>query len=398
MLAVMKGHVPALQENPGLAVWRTGDGNKDVRAVFTWPEAEVASGDGHLRLWDAAAGTVKSWDFGSGNSTAVLLGLNNDEPRVAAGSVRKSDTGLTYRPSVLQFSPDRDPQVQNMPARLSFSFDRISDRPRAGGGVRKSEWPVRSRCRSAATGGSQTRLCPGSDRRDADPAASTVRFTLENSDLNSAPVVAAAPRGKWLAVAGFKNRAIEIYSIEDLLAQRTAPAARLRSQGVLYSKAMFVRRDKEVGLWLSEDPKAAPLQDGADFNFDKRSLTDDAKGWKNDTPSRAGWDVDFKDGQAIVSHEKDGIQDETGTPVPSQPGTRQGPRRPSVNRHCSRWRIPTGPVPRRISRFMIWHPAGRCVVSPDICKMCAGLPFPTRNRCWCRWPKIRPCGSGVLPI
>ena len=57
-----------------------------------------------------------------------------------------------------------------------------------------------------------------------------------------------------------------------------------------------------MGLWLSEDAKADPLQDGVIFNFEKRALANDAKGWTNDTPSRAGWDVDFKDGTASVTH------------------------------------------------------------------------------------------------
>src|SRR5262249_40681202 len=122
----------------------------------------------------------------------------------------------------------------------------------------------------------------------ANPATVRVRLALKNADPIHAPVVAAAPRGKWLAVAGFRDRGIEIYNVADLLRDQREPAARLNARGVPYKKCVFVRRGNEAGLWLSEDADAKPLQGGVFFSFDKRTLTDDAKGWAADVPDRAG--------------------------------------------------------------------------------------------------------------
>ena len=81
----------------------------------------------------------------------------------------------------------------------------------------------------------------------ANPATVSVRFSLKNADPVHVPVIAAAAHGKWLAVAGFKDRAIEIYAIEDLLRRkrnrRRVCTARASSTARLYSFAVKKRWD-----------------------------------------------------------------------------------------------------------------------------------------------------------
>jgi WD40 repeat protein len=291
---------PLEKERPGLAVWHTGDGNKQIRAVIVWPSfelndqvkiADIKDEQGRLFVWDAAGGdgALQRWTMGPGNSTAALLGFAGDEPRVVTGRVGKfGDNTVTGGLWVWRFSRGADTTAKIERA-VPFVFEDVRYRPFALA-------PVSSRADGRLDYVAAV-LQPSDEKLDhrlaltelaANSAAVRVRLALKNTDPNHAPVVAASPRGRWLAVAGFKDRAIELYAVADLLDGRREPAVRLNARGVRYKKAVFVRRDKETGLWLSEDADAKPLQGGIFFSFDKRALTDDAKGWAADAPDRAG--------------------------------------------------------------------------------------------------------------
>src|SRR5207244_1700551 len=126
-------------------------------------------------------------------------------------------------------------------------------RPRGRAGCRAGRAARGTRRRRSSvrrpTGRGCSREASAGSRR-ANPAALRHNFELKDTDPTQRPVVAAAPRGRWLAVAGFKDRAIAIYAVADLLARKTEPAQRLRTNGVQYHKTLFVTRDKEQGLWL----------------------------------------------------------------------------------------------------------------------------------------------------
>jgi WD40 repeat protein len=285
---------PLEKDRPALAVWHTGDGNTQVRAAVVWPSFELSDKvklddikdeQGHVYLWDAAAkgdAALQRWKTGPGNSTVALLGFTNDEPRVVTGSISKfGDNTMTGGLRVWRFSRDADTKG-TVEREAPFVLDRVR------------YWPWALAPVSTKGDGGFDRVAavlqPASDSPDlvltltnlADPPSS---LALKNTDRIHVPVIASAPRGKWLAVAGFKDRAVEIYAVDNL---RAGPAARLVNKGIHYRKAVFVRRDKETGLWLSEDADAKTLQGGTFFSFDKRALAADAKGWETDAPDRAG--------------------------------------------------------------------------------------------------------------
>ena len=61
-----------------------------MRVAIAWPETDPDTDEGVVRLWDAAAKGAdarQSWDCGPWNSTAALLGVEDNQPRVAFGSV-----------------------------------------------------------------------------------------------------------------------------------------------------------------------------------------------------------------------------------------------------------------------------------------------------------------------
>jgi WD40 repeat protein len=146
------------------------------------------------------------------------------------------------------------------------------------------------------------------------------------------PVMAASPKGQWIAVACFRDCAIEIYRLEDLTTGNGKPSARLKTKATLFSQARFVRRKQEIGLWLSDDPDAKPQEGGMVFSFENRTLTKNNNGWDDDTPDKK-WSGKFnpKESQFDLSP---GGKDVTLKLEPSDiPNKGAGAFRPSNDQH-----------------------------------------------------------------
>src|SRR5207302_987796 len=79
--------------------------------------------------------------------------------------------------------------------------------------------------------------------------------------IESLPVLAAAPGGRFLAVAGNKDHRILVFTIADLLNQRGEPQV-LHSAGASQRYVAFVSRvennEKKWGIALSETGKSQP--------------------------------------------------------------------------------------------------------------------------------------------
>ena len=202
-LAVLE-NLPSRPQGPGLAVWHTGDEKKNLRVAIAWPETDLKSVKGALRLWDVTAGKiVRSPEAGPWNSTAALLDTTGDEPRVVSGTtIVESPEVQIGGLRVWRFSKDPGADLKEWPS-VRFTFDRVAHRMYALAPL------------SAESDGRFTHVAavlqPNKEGLDyvlaltdvsaGNPVTISRHFSLENTDLFSRPVVAASPRGRWLAVA-----------------------------------------------------------------------------------------------------------------------------------------------------------------------------------------------------
>ncbi len=260
---------------PGLAIWRTGDGLRQIRVAIAW-------GDGELRIWDVEPGRmVRKQNDGKYNNTVAFL---PSASRLASGSFR----GRNGRVRQWNIPAGGDPSVIAQPiAQLAAGegvfynpISLISVASKAGGATdhlaavvqvsrgRKVEYELRlfdARPRSFGTERGRVALWSGG---------------------GSHPALAAAGGGSHLAVAGSPEHEIQVFSIAKLLAGRAAPQ-RLRSAGAVVRYASFVRKGKQLGIALGGDPKARagftakePRENDRIFDFQKRAVVDDRAGWQ----------------------------------------------------------------------------------------------------------------------
>lgn len=115
------------------------------------------------------------------------------------------------------------------------------------------------------------------------------------------PVLAAAPNGRHLAVAGNPDHRILVYSVDDLLAGRDQPKM-LQSDGAKIPYVAFVRKGNNPGLLLSESPDPGTRKTGTlIFDFTKL-MADDPEAWPLAAPKTDGWKA-----EPVVKKEKERI-------------------------------------------------------------------------------------------
>jgi WD40 repeat protein len=277
---------------PGLAAWRTGDGAKDLHVAMAW-------GDGRLRVWDVADGSLWKKDE-RGQFNDPLAAVPSERRAISAGvsersgQVRLWDVAGKDGPEALRrFTiPAPHEEVTLIPrglAPFSTKAEGAADhvavvlRARAAGKVNREH---DGECWLQLID-----LKANGERPEHKPLLLWKDTTL--------PAVAAAPGGEYLAVAGNSAHEIRVYAVKDLLAGRDA-FQRLRSAGAAHQYVAFVTRGEDAGLLLSEAPagkKGAEARDpkGGDliFDFTKRELSDDGRGWKAAAPNRTGWAVEL---------------------------------------------------------------------------------------------------------
>ena len=257
---------------PGLAVWHTGREARQVCVAFAW-------GDERFRIWDVAGGKVTTKAQPFFNTTAVYL-PETDEV-LAGNSMSKEGNYFGYL-RAWPARPDREPAAGRR-VELADAF------PRA---LAPLSWNG-----DGKTDGAAVVLYIPPDRTASRRPEYTLRLlglqpfgTLGaaiplwggTADL---PVLATAPRGHFLAVAGNPGHTIRLYAIADLRQNKVTPLQELRSAGAIMRSVAFVKDGKERGLRLNERPDAAG---GLVYDFAKRTLTDDLQGWQTDAPRAAG--------------------------------------------------------------------------------------------------------------
>jgi WD40 repeat protein len=267
---------------PGLVVWHSGNRPTEVRVAIAWPMDDDLK-PVSLRIWKPDLAATEPMDTETadlfarplallekdGKAIVLVGGLGPDQGRLRMwrlGAEPPFETTASFQPhNTTHFVPD---------AIVPVSV--------AGDGK---------------VGHAAVLLRPstGDDKQLAlvDLANKEVvaQIALTNSDRVHLPVVAAAPRGQFIAVADSADHAIKVFATADLLRRKAAPAQVLESAGLTPSRVAFV--DKGHGLWLSEDAKANPLTEGLHFDFDKGKLAP-TKGAElvTDTPASAEWTIE----------------------------------------------------------------------------------------------------------
>jgi WD40 repeat protein len=273
------GELPDGTARPGLAVWRSGPGPNQLQAGIAWD-------DGVFRVWDVERSRVHALKDQRYNITAAAY--PGDARFLTAEYGTKKPTLRRW-----QLAAGAEPQAED---------------EASGAGAQADAFPrALALVSSQANGG-------------ADYAATVVRvpsrgdeyrlqlltlgegvFGAVKSDVllwkGSAkqPVLAAAPRGNFLAVAGNEEHEIQVYALNDLLQGGHAPQL-IHSVGVRIRSAGFVTKGGQWGLLLSETPlralgdsPGAPAAGDLVFDLSRHALTADLQGWGLTTSKVGDW-------------------------------------------------------------------------------------------------------------
>ncbi len=266
----------ASMTRPGLALWPTGPGLRQVSVAIAWE-------DSRFRLWDVARNDIPPKSQPFYNNTAVYL---PDQNAVLTGYSTKSREG-PYAGYLRTWSVNARRELTS-PEPVPLPNDAF---PRA---LAAFSWQANGR-----TDGAAVVLQIPADRT----RSGRLEYTLQLLDLRTfrtvttvplwsgtadLPALATAPNGRYLAVAGNPSHTIRLYAIADLLRNKTAPFQELRSAGTIMRSVAFVKNGKERGLLLNE--KAAG-PGGLVYDFAKRTLTDNLRGWQTDAPPPVGADL-----------------------------------------------------------------------------------------------------------
>jgi WD40 repeat protein len=293
---------------PGLAVKHTGNRPQEVQVAIAWM-------DGQLRTWDVESGQVHVAKDGRGNNTAQFLrggaALSGSD-----GRLRVWDTQPGAAPRAAGKDVELPPPAAGArpPIYSPWAMTLASSR---GNGVLDCAAVVLARSLEE-----DYRLVVyglGDDSRP-DRVRASVRLWSPGEELKF-PVVASAPRGRHLAVAGSPDHTIWVYSLDAMLGGGPANPQKILGNGTILRHVAFVRNArKDLGLLLNErlEPPGTRGRDPAagDLIFDikgrKLSRFEDAGDWRTALAPRDGWRVDFQRKENLLTVYRDGQRDPVG--------------------------------------------------------------------------------------
>jgi len=282
--------LPETKLRPGMSCWHTGDDSKQMRVAVAWD-------DGFLRVWDVDKSDDRLWkmkDVKYNITAAFVPGL--DKLLTAGYGSGKAELKLWKAPA--GEAPQADAPQQEQAQKID-AFPRALALAAANADSKFDHAAAVVRMPNRQD---EYRL----QLLDLDPAALGVvkadAVLWKGSPRQ--PVLAAAPRGRHLAVAGNADHEIIIYSIRDLL-NRAGQPQKLRSTGATMRSASFVAQGKELGLLLNETtskiPGTSPRAPAAGdliFDFAKRQLTAEQQGWTIFAPALGNWRAATEAGNA----------------------------------------------------------------------------------------------------
>jgi WD40 repeat protein len=273
---------------PGLAAWSSAP-QGHLRVAIAWYDDAQGIDKGVLRLWDVGPENKnrlwKEPDLKNNITVAYLPGLGKIV--TAAYGHQRAQLGVWKVP------PGAGPQPETKP---SIPKDEVDSFPRAlalfaaaaDGELDHAAVVVQP---PTADGWCRLQVFGLKAGRPGDLKA---EFPLWKGRTKQ-PVLATAPRGRFLAVAGNDDHQILIYPIKDLLDQHGDPQV-LGGVGTTMHFVAFGVKGKDLGLILNERGKKTPGQPPRDsapgdlvLDFANRSLTQDRDGWKTAFPPAGDW-------------------------------------------------------------------------------------------------------------
>jgi WD40 repeat protein len=267
---------------PGLAGWRQAD---EVRVAIAWRDAK-------LRLWRPEKRSDAMSDYPErGEANDALLLLEN-ERRIVTGSFDRRQGHLqSWQPTAGGLATDGRVQIdfaqRNSPGNV-LVYD-----PRALAGVSsKADGTIdylavatrETQVQQPAIVGERVYLQLG---RLGENALSE-RISLGNAPVGS-PLVAAAPGGRHLAVAGTGDHVIRVFRVGDLVDRRQAEPQVLHAIGTSFRRVSFARKGNQHGLSLHETARGD--EQAAVFALSEGKLLDDPAGWQPVAPATDGWAI-----------------------------------------------------------------------------------------------------------
>ena len=222
-----RADLPVTAVFPGLAVWPAGKG---VRVAVAWPNPGTAAGK--LLVWDTTTNQSQTFDDGAFNrALALRLGPDGSPRELWSGGFQNLGTG------------------KNEHGRLTIRpLDRPADgRAVAFGGGKQFYLPL-----TVAIGGdTAAALFEVFPPPDKQYRATELRFLAPDGVTRrgvalrgvalapGVPVLAASPDGKWVAVGGFADHRVEVYS-----AAGPADPQRLPGAAGGYTAVSFLAGDR----------------------------------------------------------------------------------------------------------------------------------------------------------
>jgi WD40 repeat protein len=268
---------------PSISIRHTGNQPNQLQVAVAWD-------DGRFRLWDAERGTAPHWQVADDERNLTVAALpERSQFLTATYGIGKA------RLRIWNVFPDRAPEAAT------------TERAPAGQAncVPRALSLVSSAANGSPSHAAVVLLMP------KGPQEAEYRLQLLALDENNLgvlageeqlwfgtlkqPVVATAPRGGHIAVAGNSSHEIWVYNVADMIAHRGQPQ-RLRGIGKSHQAAAFARKGNDIGILLSQGTSHVPGRnpgqpESGDLIFDiaKRALTNDWEHWKTVSPAMGEW-------------------------------------------------------------------------------------------------------------
>ncbi len=276
---------PDFRVRQELAGWHTGADARDVGVAAIW-------GDAHVRLWEPARGEVKQ----APSQPAFAAQYHSGAGRVAVLTHGKAGGQMEFWNPSAEAGQAGAHAVRFPAGQYPLAF-RLLDRPEADKWGRAAV-VVRVPAQGDAYLLHVVSLDPGSRQ--------TVQATVPLwKGGNRLPVLALAPAGTHLAIAGAPDQAVRVFTVASLAAGAKASPQELRSAGTLFRHAAFATDGKERALVLNETARKKPGEtpaglDKSDllFNVPRRAFIATRDGWKLDVLAPGPWQVKQTTSQA----------------------------------------------------------------------------------------------------